>query len=213
MFLPPFYFLFRHSSVALVCRGIRSCCSSALLLLSLVSVCLFGCLFLYLYIRACVCRHLTVISLFELSAFWQPAAIFPFIPMQLHFNQVSHSLLWYLLCVSLLYPSTSLSISPLSRLSFFIQPHVSPSLPLSLSLMFCLHTKTSFIMAICLCKADKSIPGDFQCLELRRIWCCRYHSVTLIRSLLSLEMKIAPYFFFRLSVLHFSFSVVTAAVP
>lgn len=63
VFSPPFYFLFRHSSVALVCHGIRSCCSSALLPLPLVSVCLFGCLFLYLYIRACVCAGIWVLFL------------------------------------------------------------------------------------------------------------------------------------------------------
>lgn len=132
MFFSPFILSFvtgfHHSSVAFVCRGIRRCCSSTLLVLSLVSVCLFGCLFLYLYIRVCVCRLLSIISLSELSA-----------GSHLYFHSdaitlkpsVSFPPLIPALFLSLFYPSTSLSISSLSCLSVFIQPHISHSLFIS----------------------------------------------------------------------------------
>lgn len=79
---------FHHSSAAVVCWEAQSC---FLTLFALFLACFSPSIGLFIFIYVFVClrsRRLSIISLFELSALWQAAAIFVSFQMQLGFSQV-----------------------------------------------------------------------------------------------------------------------------
>lgn len=79
---------FHHSSAAVVCWEAQSCFST---LFALFLACFSPSIGLFIFIYVFVClrsRRLSIISLFELSALWQAAAIFVSFQMQLGFSQV-----------------------------------------------------------------------------------------------------------------------------